>query len=101
MRIVAARVTPVRLPLHHPVGTSHGEITTRDGAVLELEDDGLRAASAVVAVRHGQQRAARAEDEEHRVSLGSVYSYVLAAPPRERVTAAGPSATAARAPTVS
>ena len=39
MRIVAARLTPVRLPLERPLVTGHGKIAAREGAVLELEDD--------------------------------------------------------------
>jgi o-succinylbenzoate synthase len=39
VRIVAARLTPVRLPLKRPLVTGHGEIAAREGIVLELEDD--------------------------------------------------------------
>ncbi len=39
MRIVVARVTPVRLPLRRPLASAHGEITAREGGVLALEDD--------------------------------------------------------------
>jgi len=38
VRLVAARVTPVRLRLREPLDTAHGVIRARTGAVLELED---------------------------------------------------------------
>jgi o-succinylbenzoate synthase len=37
VRIVAARITPLRLPLRTPLPTAHGAVTQREGALLELE----------------------------------------------------------------
>lgn len=37
MRIIAARITPLRLPLRAPLATAHGAVTHREGALLELE----------------------------------------------------------------
>jgi L-alanine-DL-glutamate epimerase-like enolase superfamily enzyme len=36
-RIIAARITPLRLPLRAPLATAHGAVTQREGALLELE----------------------------------------------------------------
>lgn len=40
MRIVAARITPVRLALQSPLATGHGTIAAREGAVVALEESG-------------------------------------------------------------
>jgi o-succinylbenzoate synthase len=40
VRIIAARVTPLRLPLRAPLATAHGAVTQREGALLELETQG-------------------------------------------------------------
>ena len=37
VRIHAARITPLRLPLREPLLTAHGAVTQREGALLELE----------------------------------------------------------------
>jgi o-succinylbenzoate synthase len=37
VRITAARVTPLRLPLREPLATAHGAVTQREGALLEIE----------------------------------------------------------------
>jgi o-succinylbenzoate synthase len=37
MRIIAARITPLRLPLRAPLATAHGAVTQREGALLEIE----------------------------------------------------------------
>jgi o-succinylbenzoate synthase len=37
VRISAARITPLRLPLREPLPTAHGTVTQREGALLELE----------------------------------------------------------------
>jgi len=37
VRIMAARITPLRLPLRAPLATAHGAITQREGALLEIE----------------------------------------------------------------
>jgi len=42
VKIVAARVTPVRLALRDPLTTAHGVIDVREGAVLALEDEAGR-----------------------------------------------------------
>jgi o-succinylbenzoate synthase len=39
MRIVVARITPLRLPLRAPLPTAHGAVTQREGALLELETE--------------------------------------------------------------
>ena len=39
MRISAARITPLRLPLRAPLATAHGAVTQREGALLELEEE--------------------------------------------------------------
>ena len=37
MRISAAWITPLRLPLREPLPTAHGAVTQREGALLEIE----------------------------------------------------------------
>jgi len=39
VRIVAARITPLRLPLRAPLTTAHGAVTQREGALFELEEE--------------------------------------------------------------
>jgi o-succinylbenzoate synthase len=39
VRIVAARITPLRLSLRAPLPTAHGPVTQREGALLELEEE--------------------------------------------------------------
>ncbi|MBW2269622.1 MAG: o-succinylbenzoate synthase [Deltaproteobacteria bacterium] len=43
MKLTAARVTALRLPLHEALATAHGPVLAREGALLEIEaQDGAR-----------------------------------------------------------
>jgi o-succinylbenzoate synthase len=100
VRILAARLTDLRLPLRAPLATAHGAVTLREGALLELEGEGkLRGfGEALPLPGFGLETAAEA-----RAALEDLARHLLGRDLREpdplldEVTRRAPTAPAARA----